>query len=102
MAKPREDAVLAAHVVGRLDAIAERGPAQDPFLLARADQIRQVRMAMGELLDGRAAFAASSGQMGCQVVLQAGDVELFAVSDGAGVVDGGGDHRGPCPFTDIA
>ncbi len=47
MAEPREDAVLASHVVGRLDPIAKGRPAQDPFLVARADQVGQVRMPCG-------------------------------------------------------
>ena len=52
-AEPRQDAILAAHVVGGLDAIAKGGATQNPLLVAGANQVREVGMAVGELLDGQ-------------------------------------------------
>ena len=46
-----EDAILAPHVVGGLDPVAERRPAQHELEVAGAQQVGQVREATRELLD---------------------------------------------------
>ncbi|CRS20361.1 hypothetical protein PAERUG_P48_London_17_VIM_2_01_13_05483 [Pseudomonas aeruginosa] len=79
-----QDAVFAAHVVGRLGLVAEWRATQDELLARILDQVGQVGRATGELADLRGAFEA--GDMGFQVRVDDGGVEFFAGADASGLV----------------
>ena len=75
----RQDAVLAAHVVGRGSHRAERRPAQDVLVRAVVEQVGQVGRAAAELADDGRVVAA--GQAAGQVVGQARFVEALVGAD---------------------
>ncbi|MCY1349308.1 hypothetical protein D9M69_354910 [compost metagenome] len=79
-----EDAEFAAHVVGGFGLAPEGRAAQHELLAGVFQQVGQVRGAAGELADARGAFQA--GDVGLEVLVDDGGVELFAFADAGGLI----------------
>jgi hypothetical protein len=74
-----ENAVLTAHVMGRLGFMAKRWAAQHQFVAGVLDQVREVGCATGELAD--AGLTAKPRDVGLQVRVNLAGVEFFARAD---------------------
>ena len=79
-----EDAVFAAHVVGRLGLVTERRTPQDELLLRVLDQVGQIGRTAGKLADS--GFAAQAGDVSLEIGIDDGGVEFFACADAGGLV----------------
>ncbi len=78
-----EDMKFANHVVRFGSNGAQRSPAQDIFARADVEEVGQVRVTAGELLDFDAGVDA--GEFSAQKSGQGTEVQFFAVSHGGGV-----------------
>ncbi|MNF58501.1 hypothetical protein D3C84_400580 [compost metagenome] len=79
-----EDAVFAAHVMGRLGLVAKGWPAQHELLPRVLQQVGQVRGAARKLADHRLAFKA--GNMRLEIGVDQAGIKLFAGANTGGLV----------------